>query len=62
MELYNDNCFNIFPNIQDKYVDLFVLDLPYANEMSLHRALNDKINPNIQLPFSQVLSIEPSKH
>tara|TARA_R110001599_G_scaffold290524_3_gene493519 strand:- start:3519 stop:4316 length:798 start_codon:yes stop_codon:yes gene_type:complete len=31
MELYNDNCFNILPNIQDKYVDLFVLDLPYAN-------------------------------
>jgi DNA modification methylase len=32
MELYNDNCFNIFPQIQDKYVDLFVLDLPYANK------------------------------
>ena len=32
MELYNDNCFNIFPKIQDNYVDLFVLDLPYANK------------------------------
>ena len=32
MELYNDNCFNIFPQIQDNYVDLFVLDLPYANK------------------------------
>tara|TARA_R110002153_G_scaffold38637_1_gene112020 strand:- start:171 stop:1382 length:1212 start_codon:yes stop_codon:yes gene_type:complete len=31
IELYNDNCFNIFPQIQDKYIDLFVLDLPYAN-------------------------------
>jgi len=31
MELYNDNCFNILPEIQDKYIDLFVLDLPYAN-------------------------------
>jgi len=31
MELYNDNCFNIFPEIQDKHIDLFVLDLPYAN-------------------------------
>ena len=32
MELYNDNCFNIFPEIQDNHVDLFVLDLPYANK------------------------------
>ena len=32
MELFNDNCFNIFPQIQDNYVDLFVLDLPYANK------------------------------
>ncbi len=31
MELYNDNCFNIFTEIQDKHIDLFVLDLPYAN-------------------------------
>jgi DNA modification methylase len=32
MELYNDNCFNIFPEIQDNHVDLFILDLPYANK------------------------------
>jgi DNA modification methylase len=32
MELYNDDCFNVFPLIKDKSVDLFVLDLPYANK------------------------------
>ena len=32
MELYNDNCFNVFPEIKDNHVDLFVLDLPYANK------------------------------
>jgi len=32
MNLYNEDCFNIFPKIQDKSVDLFVLDLPYANK------------------------------
>ena len=32
MELYNDDCFNVFPKIEDKSVDLFVLDLPYANK------------------------------
>ena len=31
MELYNDDCFNVFPKIGDKTIDLFVLDLPYAN-------------------------------
>lgn len=31
MELYNDNCFNILPKIKNKSIDLFVLDLPYAN-------------------------------
>ena len=31
MQLYNDDCFNIFPKIKDKSIDLFVLDLPYAN-------------------------------
>ena len=31
MELYNDDCFNVFPKIKDKSIDLFVLDLPYAN-------------------------------
>ena len=32
MELYNDDCFNILPKIEDKTIDLFVLDLPYANK------------------------------
>jgi len=32
IELYNDDCFNVFPKIQDKSIDLFVLDLPYANK------------------------------
>lgn len=32
MDLYNDDCFNIFPKIKDKSIDLFVLDLPYAND------------------------------
>ena len=32
MELFNDNCFNVFPFINDKSIDLFVLDLPYANK------------------------------
>ena len=31
MKLFNDDCFNIFPQIEDKSIDLFVLDLPYAN-------------------------------
>lgn len=31
MELYNSDCFDIFPKIQDKTINLFVLDLPYAN-------------------------------
>ena len=32
MKLYNDDCFNVFPQIEDKSIDLFVLDLPYANK------------------------------
>ena len=32
MELFNDDCFNVFPTIKDKTIDLFVLDLPYANK------------------------------
>jgi len=32
MELLNDDCFNVFPLIEEKSVDLFVLDLPYANK------------------------------
>tara|TARA_R110001606_G_C15327337_1_gene645196 strand:- start:24 stop:1466 length:1443 start_codon:yes stop_codon:yes gene_type:complete len=30
MELYNNDCFNIFPKIKDGSVDLVVVDLPYA--------------------------------
>ena len=30
IKLYNDNCFNIFPKIKDKTIDLFILDLPYG--------------------------------
>lgn len=29
IDLYNDDCFNVFPQIEDNTVDLFVLDLPY---------------------------------
>tara|TARA_R100001163_G_C5067606_1_gene206882 strand:- start:3831 stop:4583 length:753 start_codon:yes stop_codon:yes gene_type:complete len=32
MILYNDDCFNIFPKIEDKSIELFLLDLPYANK------------------------------
>ena len=32
MDLYNDNCFNIFPKIEDKSINLFLLDLPYSNK------------------------------
>ncbi len=32
MELFNDDCFNVFPKINEKSIDLFVLDLPYANK------------------------------
>jgi len=32
MLLYNDDCFNIFPKIEDKSINLFLLDLPYANK------------------------------
>ena len=31
IQLFNDDCFNIFPTIENKSIDLFVLDLPYAN-------------------------------
>jgi len=32
MDIYNDDCFNIFPNIPEKSINLFLLDLPYANK------------------------------
>ena len=25
IELYNENCFNIFPEIKDEFIDLFIL-------------------------------------
>lgn len=31
IQLYNDDCFNVFQKIKNKSIDLFVLDLPYAN-------------------------------
>lgn len=30
MDLYNDDCFNVFPKIKDKTINLFLLDLPYG--------------------------------
>ena len=30
LEIYNDDCFNVFPKIKDKSIDLFILDLPYG--------------------------------
>ena len=31
IQLFNDDCFNIFPKLEDKSINLFILDLPYAN-------------------------------
>jgi len=30
MELYNDDCFNVFPKINDQSIDLILCDLPYG--------------------------------
>jgi site-specific DNA-methyltransferase (adenine-specific) len=30
IELYNDDCFNVFPNIKDNSIDLILCDLPYG--------------------------------
>lgn len=30
MNIYNNDCFNIFPKIKNKTIDLFLLDLPYG--------------------------------
>ena len=30
IQLFNDNCFNIFPTLKDKSINLFILDLPYG--------------------------------
>ena len=32
MDIYNDDCFKIFPKIEDTSINLFLLDLPYANK------------------------------
>ena len=32
LEIYNDDCFNVFSKMKDNSIDLFVLDLPYANK------------------------------
>ena len=29
-KIFNNDCFNVFPNIKDKTINLFLLDLPYA--------------------------------
>ena len=33
MNIFNADCFDIFPDVEDKSIDLFVLDLPYANDI-----------------------------
>ena len=35
LRLFNDDCFNVFPQLEDKSINLFVLDLPY-NQTSCH--------------------------
>mgnify|MGYP003629892650 CR=1 FL=1 len=30
VKLYNDDCFNVFPKINDKSINLFLLDLPFG--------------------------------
>ena len=30
IQLFNDDCFNIFPDIEDKSINLFILDLPFG--------------------------------
>ena len=32
LQLHNADCFEIFPKIEDKSINLFLLDLPYANK------------------------------
>jgi len=33
INIFQGDCFDIFPDIEDKSIDLFVLDLPYANDI-----------------------------
>jgi len=30
IQLFNDDCFNIFPTLEDKSINLFILDFPYG--------------------------------
>jgi len=30
MNIYNDDCFNVFPSIQDKSIDMIICDLPFS--------------------------------
>jgi len=32
MELYNNDCFEILPTLEENTIDLFILDLPYSNK------------------------------
>ena len=32
MDIYNNDCFEVFPKIKEKSINLFLLDLPYANK------------------------------
>ena len=32
MQIYNDDCFNVFHLIEDSSINLFLLDLPYSNK------------------------------
>ena len=29
-QIYNDDCFNVFPQIKEKSIDVVLVDLPYA--------------------------------
>ena len=45
IELYNDDCFNIFPKIKDKSIDLILADLPYGTT---------KCSWDVILPFDKL--------
>ena len=44
-QIYNDDCFNVFPEIADKSVDLVLCDLPYG---CLHKEYVKSIISDIQ--------------
>lgn len=46
MKIYNDDCFNIFPQIESKSIDLILTDLPYgvtANKKDIALPFNDYV-------------------